>query len=227
MNILAFSIAFALWLTILIIVRLRIDLTFSYLRTESEITLKIKTLFTKLTIKIEIPREMLATGIENILNIIIRDVTGKEVVPDDKKYRGKRYLFLRHLTGEVYRNFLSSWPKFLLLKNKVLKLKTIFYKKVEVYSFDFRIEFGRGDAAETGIMVGVIWALLGQMKARIYRSVTVKGDDIRYELVPRFDDEVLLCEINCIFQLKISHIIFTALKFLTILLKIRRIGNNG
>lgn len=227
MNILAFLIAFALWLTVLIIVRLRIDLNFCYLSKESKITLKIKTLFTKMTIKIEIPREMFARGIESILSIIIRDASGKEVVPDDKEYRGKRYLFLRHFTGEVYRNFLSSWPKFLLLKNKVLKLKTIFYKKVEVYSFDFRIEFGRGDAAETGIMVGVIWALLGQMKARLYRSVTVKGDDIRYDVVPRFDDQVLLSEINCIFRLKISHIIFTALKFLMILLKIRRIGNNG
>ena len=86
---------------------------------------------------------------------------------------------------------------------------------------------GGRDAGETGILVGVIWAFLGRMTARVYSSVTVKKDNIRYFVQPRFDDETLICNMNCRLSLKNSHIIFTTLKLFAILIKIRRIGNNG
>ena len=227
MKLLAFFLALLIWLTVLVLVRLHIDLSFNYKKTESRMVFRIKTLFASLLIKIVIPRDMLSSGIKNIVSIIIRDMSSEEVVTEDNKNTGKRYLLLRHFSGEVSRKYFSNWPKFIYLSTKMLRLKKMFYKKIELYSISLRVEFGTGDASETGIMTGAIWAFLGQMQARVYKSVTVKKDNIRYHVIPRFDQQILLSEINCILHLKISHIIFTALKFLRVIIKIRRIRNNG
>ncbi len=227
MKILAFLVAILIWLIILLLIRMQVYLDYSYKNLESKILLKFKIMFSSLNINMIIPREMFSSGIENILSNIIKDATDKEVEPLKKEAKTRRYMFLRHFTGEVFRKYLSSWSKFVLLKNKLQIIKKKFYKKVEVYSLYTKIEIGGRDAAETGMLIGVIWAYLGKMTARIYSSVTVKKDNIRHFVQPRFDDEILICNLNCILSLKNSHIIFTALKFFAIIIKIRRIGNNG
>ena len=227
MKILAFLVAVLIWLVILLFFRMRVHLDYNYKNLESKILLKFKIMFSSLHIKMTIPREMFSSGLENILSNIINDASDKEVEPPKKETKARRYMFLRHFTGEVFRKYLSSWSKFLLLKNKLLVIKKTFYRKVEVHSLYTKIEIGGRDAAETGMLIGVIWAYLGRMTARIYSSVTVKKDNISYFVQPRFDDEILICNLNCILSLKNSHIIFTALKFFAIIIKIRRIGNNG
>lgn len=231
MKFLAILVAILIWFVVLLFLRMRVHLDYSYKNLESKILLKFKIMFSSLHIKMIIPREMFSAGLENILSNIIKDITDNEVELSNKeelsKTRTRRYMFLRHFTGEVFRKYLSSWSKFLLLKNKMLKLIKMFYRKVEVYSINSKIEIGGRDAAETGMLVGVIWAYLGRMTARIYSSVSVKKDNIRHFVQPRFDEEILICNLNCILSLKNSHIIFTALKFFAIIIKIRRIGNNG
>lgn len=227
MKLLALSVAILIWLFVLFFVRIRIYLDYSYKNLESKILLKFGVLFSSLSIKMVIPREMFSSGLENILSNIFKDAIDKKVEIPEKETKTRRYLFLRHFTGEVFRKYLSSWSIFLLLKNKLLKLKQIFYRKIEVQSVNTKIEIGGRDAAETGMVVGVVWAFLGRMTARIYSSVSMKKDNIKYFVQPRFDDQILICNFNCILSLKNSHIIFTALKFFAIIIKTRRIGNNG
>lgn len=227
MKLFALLVALVIWFIVLLFLRIRVNLDYSYKNLESNLLLKFIIMFSALQIKLIIPREMFSAGLENILSSIIKDTTDKEVELSKTKTKTRRYMFLRHFTGEVFRKYLSSWSKFLLLKNKILMLKKMFYRKVEVYSINSKIEIGGRDAAETGMLVGVIWAYLGRMTARIYSSVSVKKDNIRYFVQPRFDEETLICNLNCILSLKNSHIIFTTLKFFAIIIKIRRIGNNG
>ncbi len=227
MKLLALLVALVIWFVVLLFLRIRVNLDYSYKNLESKLILKLKILFSALHIRLVIPREMFFSGLENILRNIIEDTSDKEIEVPKAETKTKRYMFLRHFTGEIFRKYISGWSKFLLLKNKLLKLKQMFYRKVFVYSVNSKIEIGGRDAAETGILVGVIWAYLGRITARIYSSVSVKKNKISYFVQPRFDDEVLICNFNCILSLKNSHIIFTALKFFAIIIKIRRIGNNG
>ena len=225
---LAFLMAGLIWLVVLLFLRIHINLDYCYKRLESKINLKLRILFSSLHIEIIIPQEMFSTGLENILNNLIKDASPTEEVElQEKETKSRRYMFLRHVTGEVFRKYLSNWSKFLFLKNKILQLKKMFYRKIELKNISLKIEIGGRDAGETGILVGVIWALLGRMTARFYSNVTVKKDNIRYFVQPRFDEEILICSTNCILSLKNSHIIFTALKFFGIIIKIRRIENHG
>jgi hypothetical protein len=77
------------------------------------------------------------------------------------------------------------------------------------------------------VIAGGIWALFGLLKARSLRFFKVETGNIFLNVIPRFDQELLACKLNCIFSLKISHIIFTAGKFILIILKNRRIRNYG
>ncbi len=227
MKLLALLVALVIWFVVLLFLRIRVNLDYSYKNLESKLFLRFKILFSALYIKLVIPREMFSLGIENILSNIIEDTVDKEIEVPKAETKKNRYMFLRHFTGEIFRKYISGWSKFLWLKNKLLKLKQMFYRKVEVYSINSKIEIGGRDAAETGILVGVIWAYLGKMTARICSSVSVKKNKINYYVQPRFDDEALICNLNCILSLKNSHIIFTGIKSLSIIIKIRRIGNNG
>jgi len=67
------------------------------------------------------------------------------------------------------------------------------------------IMIGRKDAAETGILSGVIWALLGNIDAFI--SNNFKVEDKYFCVNPVFLEEVLEIDFLCIISTRIVHII--------------------
>lgn len=227
MKIISLLLAFFIWMLFVFLVRIYIKLEYHYQQLGSHITLELKVMFLRIGMEIIVPREMLHTGLENVLNSIIKDASNEGVELSKKETKSKRYLFLRHFTGEVFRKYLSNWSKVLWLNNKLRKLKKSFYRKIVIQTCSSNIQIGGRDAAETGMLVGVMWSILGRMTARLYSNVTVKNNCIKNIVLPNFNDTIIICQVNCIFSLKNSHIIFTAFKLLAIIIKIRRTGNNG
>lgn len=222
----ALLLAGLLWL--LLILMMRIWLTFSYRfqGMESKAVIDFKVLFSHLRVEINIPQEMLTEGFKNIFSNITEESAepGKEKADQAKR---QRYMKLRHYQGEVGRHFVYSWSRLIWIKRKLHRLYRNFYRKVNIYSFQASIQVGGRDAAETGLLTGAFWALLGGMAARLHRLVTIKKKDIRLNVLPCFEQETFLCQLNCILTMRISHIIFIVYKFMVFIIKNRRIRTYG
>jgi len=61
---------------------------------------------------------------------------------------------------------------------------------------------------------GAFWTMLGFGISRLYQQVTVEARCPALIVVPQFKKEGFLCDIQCIFHLRIGHIIFVGIKAL-------------
>lgn len=119
-----------------------------------------------------------------------------------------RFRYIRR--GWLYR----FWPSVPRLIRGLNRVKNQFYRGIHCTSIDWRIEIGYEDAAHTAIAAGTFWAMLGFALSRLYRQVTVEVSTPMLAVVPQFKKEGFLCDIRCIFHLRIGHIIFAGLNLL-------------
>ena len=244
-----------LWLLLLLMMRIGLTCRYRFQDMESRAVINIQILLFHLQVEINIPKEMLTAGLKNIFRNFTEEFAGPEMETCTKgkeleifgkdnegealrkeqpaemegsdQATSRRYKKLRHFQQEVGNHYVFSWARLIWIKRKLHRLFRDFYRKVNIYSFQAGIQVGGRDAAETGLLTGVLWAFLGEMAARLNRLVTVKKKDIHLNVLPCFEKETFLCQLNCILTLRISHIIFTAYKFLAFMIKNRRIRTYG
>lgn len=101
--------------------------------------------------------------------------------------------------------FWLNVPRLLRYINRV---KQQFYRGIHCKGINWRIEIGYIHAAETAIAAGTFWTMLSFALARLYQQVTVEVRCPTLVVVPQFNKVGFLCDIQCIFQLRIGHIIF-------------------
>lgn len=76
----------------------------------------------------------------------------------------------------------------------------------------WRTEIGFGDAALTGMSIGIINILKGNVYA-ILHNIKIKPKKIYFKVVPNFNREILKTDIHSIFKVKIGYIIIAGLKY--------------
>ena len=213
------------WLFILFLLKLKIYFNYRYNNVESYLRIKLHILFVKTRIELHISREMLMDFLNNLINDMQN--MQKETVKDEKPPlpKSRRYIFLKRVSRETKRHYFLTWPGFKSLKKKLSAWKRDFFKKVHIYSLQCEIQIGTEDAAQTGLLAGGIGAMCGMLKARCIQNFRIKSNNIFFNVIPRFDSSLVLCRLNCILSLKISHIIFTAGELLFIIMKNRRARN--
>ena len=93
--------------------------------------------------------------------------------------------------------------------NKYLDILIAFYKytkkKIKCESFCFRMNYGLGDAALTGISTGMLWGVIYSLLGVLDRYFEFIKMDVNIN--PDFNDIKLQLEFDCIFKIKIVHII--------------------
>ena len=124
-----------------------------------------------------------------------------------------RFRYLRR--GLLYRLWLRV-PRLLRYLNRV---KSQFYRGIHCKGINWRIEIGYKDAFQTAIAAGAFWTMFGFALSRLYRQVTVEVPCPALVVVPQFKKEGFLCDIRCIFQLRIGHIIFVGINLLRTLMR--------
>lgn len=232
MKFLALLIASLVWLSCISLLRIQLKFFYSFYNYESKAILDFSVLVGHVKVELDIPQEMLLGGLKNIFGNVVEDMSLRKEYENNKKgpsspKKTYRYKALKKNVEKVFRYYIFSWSQLIWVKRSFSRLCKYFYKKINIYSFSAVIEVGGRDAAETGLLVGALWSFFGQMTPRLYRLVTVKENKLVYSVVPCFGEEIFLGKLNCILSLKISHIIFTAYKFLLFSLKNRRIRNYG
>ena len=112
---------------------------------------------------------------------------------------------------------LRFWPNIPQLLRSINRVKQQFYKGIHCKSIDWRIEIGCKEAAHTAIAAGTFWTMLGFAVSKLYQQVTVEVSRPSLVVIPQFNKTGFLCDIQCIFQLRIGHIIFVGFNILKIL----------
>lgn len=122
-----------------------------------------------------------------------------------------RFRYIRR--GWLLRLWLNI-PQLLQYFNRV---KQQFYKGIHCKAIHWRIEIGYKDPAHTAIAAGTFWTMLGFALSSLYQQVTIEVDHPSLVVIPQFKKTGFLCDLQCIFQLRIGHIIFVGFNILRIL----------
>lgn len=217
-----------IWIMILLMIRIRISFVYTFNRLGSQIIADFKFLFLKFSVEINIPKEMIASGLKGLIDNFLADLSGGEqLFEKNDPQKTKRYLFLKHNISEIKRHYVYSWAGMVRLRKELAKKIKEFYKKIKVQELKAEIQIGLEDAAQTGLVAGGIWIFLTNMKSKCCRLFEVRSEDIFLNVIPRYNTVLFSGRLNCILNLKISHIIFTALKIIWLILKNRRDRPNG
>lgn len=75
---------------------------------------------------------------------------------------------------------------------------------------NIKLRQGTGDAAQTGILCGLLWAAAGILASHVTRYLKFFKSNIR--ITPCFDRGIFEVEASCIFHVKLVHIIVVLIK---------------
>jgi len=111
-----------------------------------------------------------------------------------------------------------------LLLNAVRKFKKYYpvvlfmFERVKLSRFHWQTEIGTGEPSQTGILVGTAWGLKGFLLSLICRLFT-PGVRPVINIAPSYEKVCFNTFLDCIFEVRIGHIILTGFKMLIVRLK--------
>jgi hypothetical protein len=109
---------------------------------------------------------------------------------------------------------LRLWPKIPRLLDYLKQVKNDFYRGIHCEKINWRVEIGLKDASQTAIAAGAFWSMFGFAMTHLYRQVTVDVSQPALIVIPQFKKEIFFCDLQCIFRLRIGHIIFVGFNLL-------------
>ncbi len=165
-----------------------------------KITIRLKTLYGLLMLRSEIP--FLIVSFENGRPTL----KYKLEVPNRKRSRlwGK---FTKLLTLEEGENL---YKRFKEKKNILLPVLRYVKRRTNIREFELKLDFGLGDAAETGILYGIVWIVIGNMMMLIRGNLG--GNKPSISIIPVFAKIHLGVDFTCIISIKLGHIINAGIK---------------
>lgn len=138
--------------------------------------------------------------------------TGKVTVEDEIKPRRVNF-----------RLIINVLPNLWSMIHRLLEVKRLFYKGIRCKQLRCELEIGFTDAAHTGLAVGGMWSILGYYLGKLHNNITFEVDRPQVAVKPSFRQACFNADIDCIFKLRIGHIIVAGFK----VLKILKLGLKG
>jgi len=111
-----------------------------------------------------------------------------------------------------------------LFFNAVRKFKkycpvvSFMFERVKLSRFHWQTEIGTGEPSQTGILVGTAWGLKGFLLSLISRLFS-PGVRPVINIAPSYEKVCFNTFLDCIFEVRIGHIILTGFKMLIVRLK--------
>lgn len=132
----------------------------------------------------------------------------------DAKLRGPRGGVLHRGKGKLGRILLPPLPRgraFWRLAKELLALNRRFYRTVHLKRFHWKTILGLEDPAATALAYGAAWSFLASVYRNLYLNVRSEGSSTRLALLPSFTGARLDTELDCIFSVRVGHIMITVL----------------
>jgi len=122
-------------------------------------------------------------------------------------------------TGKVIKKRKFKWSLKKLLKHtvkiaKVLRRANYVIRSIRCKNFSIKAELAGEDAATIGIITGILWAMYGLIIIPVMSKIYFANTQPEISIIPKFNHEKFFTiELDCIFTLKIGHIIIIGLLF--------------
>lgn len=131
-------------------------------------------------------------------NIILREPE----IKSEEEY--KKYILRKIEKGVdiIFRSMdtISTYNDLIKYINRRLK------KGYQSGNFEFSTSIGTGDAALTGLLCGIVWAILGNL--RMQRDYYRVLKDVHFNVFPDFKKKIFSVNIDCIITVKTVYIIY-------------------
>ncbi|NLO20829.1 MAG: DUF2953 domain-containing protein [Syntrophomonadaceae bacterium] len=165
--------------------------------------------------------------------IILIEFQLQVVYDQDQSQIRITWQFLRFIQGQ--HSIATQWMKYILSRPTghsssklefaqslhALKRFYKYLKYISIYELKWYTVIGTGDAMYTALGCGSMWSLKGMLIARITK--VGMSQNIAINIQPDFEKQRIYSELNCIFKLRMVHIMLIG--FNIIWLKIRRYIN--
>lgn len=199
------SIIFIIILCLLLIslfLKVKIIIDFRHNNDDDRLNITIQSLFGLLKYKKEVPMIKVS---DDSPAIITNEKTETGPKGNEKDEDKKEYT-----VDDLIKN-IEQMKAFI---HQIFGLTTImkkFLKKVTINHLHWTTTIGLGDAAHTGVIVGAIWAVKGNMIGLISNFMRL-ADFPHLSVVPVFNQKKTETSFYCIFSFRIGHAIFVGIK---------------
>lgn len=116
--------------------------------------------------------------------------------------------------ARLFNSFFNALRKF----KKYYPVVLFMFERVKLSRFHWQTEIGTGEPSQTGILVGTAWGLKGFLLSLIYR-LFAPGVRPVINIAPSYEKVCFNTFLDCIFEVRIGHIILTGFKMLIVRFK--------
>jgi hypothetical protein len=136
--------------------------------------------------------------------------------PTGEKRKARNQIMFRYLRSGFFYRLVPQIPTMLI---RLQRVKNRFYRGIHCTYMNWKIGIGYENPTHTAIAAGTFWGMLGYSIARLYRYVTVDAQEPKLCVEPNFQKVGFSCDVHCIFNLRIGHIMFVGLDLVRIFMR--------
>jgi len=108
---------------------------------------------------------------------------------------------------------MNLWfPRGMQIFSHSLKLASKIFKPIKCKKLKIYCEIGLFNAAQTGIALGGIWAILSFLFSQLSKWITINPQTPEVEIIPDFYNTKLNLKYDCIIVFPLGHIIIVMLQ---------------
>ena len=99
-----------------------------------------------------------------------------------------------------------------------------FIRPIKIKRLHMYTEIGLEDPAETAVLVGMIWCMLGHIYSQMAKFFDLRTTQKEFAVIPIFKgNNLLVVDYSCIFELRMGHIIIVIYQLLKYIQQIRNL----
>ncbi|KAA0549105.1 DUF2953 domain-containing protein [Bacillus sp. BGMRC 2118] len=183
-----------LFIFLLFISKLHIKISYSHKKDDDQLSIKFRLWFIRYTLNIPLIR------IDQETNSIVVAKKKENEEPKSKQFTSHEILNSFKDTKEILQHVVS-----------LHKIVRNFLRKVSVHKLEWHTNFGIGDAALTGVLVGAGWALKGSIVGIISQYMRLKVMP-EMSITPLFLQVYSQTQLTCIISFRIGNAILAGIR---------------
>lgn len=186
--------AIILFILLLVFSKLHITISYAHIKDNDKLDIKVRIWFFHYTFHVPLIR-------------VDKDTESVVVATEKKEEEPKSKQFTSH-------EILNSFQDMKEILQHVVTFHRIvrqFLKKVTVHKFSWHTNIGIGDAALTGVLVGVAWAIKGNIVGLLSRYMKVKKIP-EMSITPLFVQVYSQTKLTCMISFRIGNAILAGLR---------------